>query len=101
MANSLPSPAIVLYKSQIGKCEKLPNKESCILIEKAKMVSHLFGQIHTSEVSAVRDKDGWGVGSGMYSSLKRGLATKPSQCKLKMSTLNLENQIMQIHPLST
>lgn len=33
MANSLPSPATVLYRSQIGKCEKLPNTESCILIE--------------------------------------------------------------------
>lgn len=54
MANSLPSPAIVLYKNQIEKCEKLPNTESCILIEKAKMVSHLFGRIHTSEVSAVK-----------------------------------------------
>lgn len=62
MANSLPSPAILLYKSQIGKCEKLPNTESCILIEKAKMVSHLFGEIHVSKVSAVRDKDGRGWG---------------------------------------
>lgn len=53
MANSLPSPAIVLYKSQIGKCEKSPNTESCILIEKAKVVSHLLGQIRKSEVSAV------------------------------------------------
>lgn len=65
MANSLPSPAIVLYKSQIGKCEKSSNVESCILIENAKVVSHLFGQIHKSEESAVRNKvAGRGGGGG-------------------------------------
>lgn len=30
VANSLPFPAIALYRSQIGKSEKLPNTESCI-----------------------------------------------------------------------
>lgn len=32
VANSLASPARVLYRSQIGKCEKLSSTESCILI---------------------------------------------------------------------
>lgn len=101
MANSLPSPATVLYRSQIGKCEKLLNTRSCILrgflvcLDKC---THLKHQLLGTRMCVC---GGGGDRGEMQSSLKRSLATKRNRCKLKMNTLHSGNQIMQIHPLST
>lgn len=51
--------------------------------------SILDKQIHASEASAVRDQDGEKKKkSGMHLPLKRGLATKRKQCKVKVKALH-------------
>lgn len=92
LANSLASPATVLYRSQIGKCETLPNTERHILIGESwdGFSSVCINKYIHLKYQLLETRTGAGE-SGMHYSLQRSLATKQNQCKLDMNTLHLGN----------
>lgn len=94
VANSLPSPAIVLYRSQIGKCEKLPNTESCILIGES---GDGFSSVWTNKYTYLKyqllgtrtgQKKKW---DAFFPEKGLGNKAKPMQVKNEHSTLRKPN----------